>query len=364
MMPVPACAERGRGSRALVFLHGIGGNHRAFAPQLERFSGSARAIAWDMPGYGASPPLERMTFPGLAQALVALLDARGAEQAVVIRRGTAGDRGSPLFADRVAADDSVQVARLKAAGAIVVGKTNAPEFGAPAYTKNRIYGVTRSPWNLELTPGGSSGGSSAAMAAAVLPLVTAERRRRLDPHPGELHRLLRAQDLVRPRPARARGPLGVRRDGGLRTADQDGRGRRAGPRPGGGHLGARSLQPAASGLLLRRAGWRSRCPPAAHRLLARPRLRGGAVRRRGGGRGRRARLRAASVIASSPSAGRPARAGPRRGACSAPSCSASPARGTWRPRASRRPRADGRLRAGATQMSQHALAGSPRCAPT
>ena len=44
-------------------------------------------------------------------------------------------------------------ARLKAAGAIVVGKTNAPEFGAPAYTKNRIYGVTRSPWNLELTPG-------------------------------------------------------------------------------------------------------------------------------------------------------------------------------------------------------------------
>jgi len=80
---------------------------------------------------------------------------------------------SPLFADRIAATDSVQVERLKAAGAIVVGKTNAPEFGAPAYTKNRLYGVTRSPWNLELTPGGSSGGSSAAMAAGVLPLVTA-----------------------------------------------------------------------------------------------------------------------------------------------------------------------------------------------
>jgi aspartyl-tRNA(Asn)/glutamyl-tRNA(Gln) amidotransferase subunit A len=80
---------------------------------------------------------------------------------------------SPLFADRVAAHDSVQVERLKAAGAIVVGKTNAPEFGAPAYTKNRLHGVTRSPWNLELTPGGSSGGSSAAMAGCVLPLVTA-----------------------------------------------------------------------------------------------------------------------------------------------------------------------------------------------
>jgi aspartyl-tRNA(Asn)/glutamyl-tRNA(Gln) amidotransferase subunit A len=87
--------------------------------------------------------------------------------------GLPATEASPLFADRVAADDSIQVSRLKAAGAIVVGKTNAPEFGAPAYTKNRIYGVTRSPWNLELTPGGSSGGSSAAMAAGVLPLVTA-----------------------------------------------------------------------------------------------------------------------------------------------------------------------------------------------
>src|SRR5262245_9631275 len=79
---------------------------------------------------------------------------------------------SPLFAERVADADSVQVQRLKAAGAIVVGKTNAPEFGAPAYTKNRLFGVTRSPWDLALTPGGSSGGSSAAMAAGVLPLVT------------------------------------------------------------------------------------------------------------------------------------------------------------------------------------------------
>jgi aspartyl-tRNA(Asn)/glutamyl-tRNA(Gln) amidotransferase subunit A len=80
---------------------------------------------------------------------------------------------SPLFADRIGTEDSVQVERLKAAGAIVVGKTNAPEFGAPAYSKNRIHGATRSPWNLEVTPGGSSGGSSAAIAGGVVPLVTA-----------------------------------------------------------------------------------------------------------------------------------------------------------------------------------------------
>src|SRR5262249_56517305 len=69
--------------------------------------------------------------------------------------------GSLLFKDRIAQRDSVQVARLRAAGAIVVGKTNAPEFGAPAFTKNLVYGVTRSPWNLERTPGGSSGGAAA-----------------------------------------------------------------------------------------------------------------------------------------------------------------------------------------------------------
>ena len=71
--------------------------------------------------------------------------------------------GSRVFRDSVAEADSTQVARLRAAGAIVVGKTNTPEFGFTAITKNPLFGVTRSPWNLERTPGGSSGGSSAAV---------------------------------------------------------------------------------------------------------------------------------------------------------------------------------------------------------
>ena len=87
--------------------------------------------------------------------------------------GLTTSHGSLLYRDYVPGRDSVQVARLKAAGAIVVGKTNAPEFGHTAITKNLVYGVTHSPWNLERTPGGSSGGSAAAMAAGVLPLVTA-----------------------------------------------------------------------------------------------------------------------------------------------------------------------------------------------
>jgi len=81
--------------------------------------------------------------------------------------------GSLAFRDNVARVDSVQVSRLKAAGAIVIGKTNTPEFGYTAITKNLVFGVPRSPWNLERSPGGSSGGSAAALAGCLVPLVTA-----------------------------------------------------------------------------------------------------------------------------------------------------------------------------------------------
>ncbi len=80
--------------------------------------------------------------------------------------------GSKPFRNNLAKKDSVQVERLKAAGAIVLGKTNAPEFGYTGFTKNLVYGVTRNPWNLERTPGGSSGGSSAAIAGGIVPLAT------------------------------------------------------------------------------------------------------------------------------------------------------------------------------------------------
>jgi len=80
--------------------------------------------------------------------------------------------GSIAYQDNMATRDSVQVARLRRAGAIVVGKTNTPEFGFTGFTKNRLYGVTRNPWNPEKTPGGSSGGSAAAVAAGMVPLAT------------------------------------------------------------------------------------------------------------------------------------------------------------------------------------------------
>ena len=86
--------------------------------------------------------------------------------------GLPTSQGSMVFKGTIAQRDSTQVERLKAAGAIVVGKTNAPEFGSTAFTKNRPFGVTRNPWDLACSPGGSSGGASAALAGNILPLVT------------------------------------------------------------------------------------------------------------------------------------------------------------------------------------------------
>jgi aspartyl-tRNA(Asn)/glutamyl-tRNA(Gln) amidotransferase subunit A len=80
--------------------------------------------------------------------------------------------GSRVFRDRVATVDSVQVSRLKEAGAVVVGKTNTPEFGYKGFTTNLVYGASRNPWNPERTPGGSSGGSAAAVTAGMVALCT------------------------------------------------------------------------------------------------------------------------------------------------------------------------------------------------
>jgi Asp-tRNA(Asn)/Glu-tRNA(Gln) amidotransferase A subunit family amidase len=82
--------------------------------------------------------------------------------------------GSLLFEDAPPATaDGLVAGRLRAAGVIVVGKTNLPEFAAEGYTANRLFGVTRNPWALQWSPGGSSGGSGAALAAGLAPLATA-----------------------------------------------------------------------------------------------------------------------------------------------------------------------------------------------
>jgi len=87
--------------------------------------------------------------------------------------GMPTSHGSLLYAGAgPVTEDSIHVARLRAAGAIPIGKTAAPEFGTLQFTRSKALGVTRNPWDLTRTPGGSSGGSAAAVAAGLVPFCT------------------------------------------------------------------------------------------------------------------------------------------------------------------------------------------------
>ncbi len=78
--------------------------------------------------------------------------------------------GSKWFEDNVTSEDTPLVARLREAGAVLIGRTNSPEFGWKGATDNLVFGTTRNPWNTDRTPGGSSGGASAAVAAGMGPV--------------------------------------------------------------------------------------------------------------------------------------------------------------------------------------------------
>jgi aspartyl-tRNA(Asn)/glutamyl-tRNA(Gln) amidotransferase subunit A len=81
--------------------------------------------------------------------------------------------GSALFADFIAPQDDLPVARLRAAGVVIVGKTNTPELSLSGYTDNLVFGSTGNPWAPALSPGGSSGGPVAAVASGMAPLALA-----------------------------------------------------------------------------------------------------------------------------------------------------------------------------------------------
>ncbi len=79
--------------------------------------------------------------------------------------------GSPLFHDYVPDFDDIHVERIRAAGAIIIGKTNTPEWGFGSHSYNPVFGVTRNPWDLARSAGGSSGGAGAALAARLVPVA-------------------------------------------------------------------------------------------------------------------------------------------------------------------------------------------------
>lgn len=90
---------------------------------------------------------------------------------LVATKGLRTTYGSPLFAEFVPAEDDLLAARMRRAGAIFIGKTNTPEWGHGSHSFNPVHGVTRNPYDLSRTAGGSSGGAAAGLAARILPVA-------------------------------------------------------------------------------------------------------------------------------------------------------------------------------------------------
>src|SRR4029453_4264946 len=99
--------------------------------------------------------------PGLPVAHKDLVDTEGIRTT----------RGSPFYRDHVPARDASIVTRIRAAGAITIGKTNTPEFGAGSQTFKPIFGATRNPYDVTKTCGGSSGGAAVALACGMVPIA-------------------------------------------------------------------------------------------------------------------------------------------------------------------------------------------------
>jgi 3-oxoadipate enol-lactonase len=120
MTCVPAFTALGSGATTVLMLHGIGGGHLAFAPQVEAFASAGyRAVAWDMPGYGHSAPIEPYTFKGLAQRCIQLIEALQCGGVVLLGHSMGG-----MVAQEVVARRPELVSRL-----VLCGTSSA--FGKP-----------------------------------------------------------------------------------------------------------------------------------------------------------------------------------------------------------------------------------------
>lgn len=158
--------------------------------EADRALEAAAAADAAYPGADALPPLW-----GLPLGVKDLVDTAGIRTTY----------GSPIFADHVPAEDALLVRREKAAGAILLGKTNTPEWGAGSHTFNPVFGVTRNPWNTDLSAGGSSGGGAVALATGMLALADGSDLGGSLRNPASFNNVVG----LRPSPGRvARGPVG------------------------------------------------------------------------------------------------------------------------------------------------------------
>ena len=141
---------------------------KAFIAQIERVNPKVNAIVTFIPEQ-ALREARRLDRRGAKVGALAGLPI--AYKDMIVTRGIRTTFGSPIYADNVPGEDHAIVERLRAAGAITLGKTNTPEFAAGSQTFNPVFGATCNPWDVSKTCGGSSGGAAVAVACGMLPFA-------------------------------------------------------------------------------------------------------------------------------------------------------------------------------------------------
>ena len=144
---------------------------KAFIAQAEKTNPKVNAIVTFLPEAALAEARRVDARRRRGGALPILAGLPIAYKDMIPTRGIRTTYGSPIYRDNVPAEDHVLVERLKAAGAITIGKTNTPEFAAGSQTFNPVFGTTRNPWDLSRTCGGSSGGAAVAVACGMLPFA-------------------------------------------------------------------------------------------------------------------------------------------------------------------------------------------------
>ena len=140
--------------------------------QIERVNPKVNAIVTLVPEMAAEAAAKADEMQARGETLGPLHGLPVAHKDLIETRGIRTTFGSPLFKDYIPAEDDLVVERMRRAGAIIIGKTNTPEFGAGSQTYNSVFGVTRNPYDVTKTCGGSSGGAAVALACGMTPVAS------------------------------------------------------------------------------------------------------------------------------------------------------------------------------------------------
>jgi amidase len=144
----------------------------AHLKQIERVNPKVNAIVTLVAEMAADAAAKADEMQAHKETLGPLHGLPVAHKDLLETRGIRTTYGSPLFKDYIPAEDNIVVERMRRAGAITIGKTNTPEFGAGSQTFNKVFEVTRNPYDLTKTCGGSSGGAAVSLACGLAPVVS------------------------------------------------------------------------------------------------------------------------------------------------------------------------------------------------